>query len=85
MGAGALEPEPSEFDVDSPELQAAFAVLQRAFRPGKGREKGKAVRCHWQACVSGRRQGHRKRWGVHRPLLEMQRGGAPLCGLPAEG
>eukprot|EP00969_Alexandrium_andersonii_P232490 10264837-Alexandrium_andersonii.AAC.1 len=40
MGAAALEPEPSEFDVGSPELQAAYAVLQRAFRPGKGRGQG---------------------------------------------
>eukprot|EP00969_Alexandrium_andersonii_P278314 12302808-Alexandrium_andersonii.AAC.1 len=40
MDVGALEPEPTEFDVDSPELQAAFAVLQRAFLPGKGRGKG---------------------------------------------
>eukprot|EP00969_Alexandrium_andersonii_P140233 6203487-Alexandrium_andersonii.AAC.1 len=40
MGAGALEPEPVEFDTDSQELQAAFVVPQRAFRPGKGRAKG---------------------------------------------
>eukprot|EP00969_Alexandrium_andersonii_P237222 10471364-Alexandrium_andersonii.AAC.1 len=40
MDAGALEPEPPESDLGPQELQALFAVLQRAFRPGKGRGKG---------------------------------------------
>eukprot|EP00969_Alexandrium_andersonii_P354552 15442419-Alexandrium_andersonii.AAC.1 len=40
MVVGALEPEPSEPDVGAQELQAAFAVFQRAFRPGKGRGEG---------------------------------------------
>eukprot|EP00969_Alexandrium_andersonii_P204912 9055602-Alexandrium_andersonii.AAC.1 len=40
MDAGALEPEPADTDPDAQELQAAFAVLQRMFRPGKGRGKG---------------------------------------------
>eukprot|EP00969_Alexandrium_andersonii_P250765 11082936-Alexandrium_andersonii.AAC.1 len=39
-GAGALEPETSGPDFDAQELQAAFAVLQRAFRPGRGRGEG---------------------------------------------
>eukprot|EP00969_Alexandrium_andersonii_P126397 5587260-Alexandrium_andersonii.AAC.1 len=40
MDAGALQTELPEPDAESQELQAAFAVLQRAFRPGKGRGKG---------------------------------------------
>eukprot|EP00969_Alexandrium_andersonii_P109642 4836403-Alexandrium_andersonii.AAC.1 len=40
MEVGALEPESPEPDFEDPELQAAFALLQRAFRPGKGRGKG---------------------------------------------
>eukprot|EP00969_Alexandrium_andersonii_P170177 7524159-Alexandrium_andersonii.AAC.1 len=40
MGVGALEPEPAEFDMGSPELQAAFAAPQRTFRAGKGRGEG---------------------------------------------
>eukprot|EP00969_Alexandrium_andersonii_P186206 8226478-Alexandrium_andersonii.AAC.1 len=40
MEVGVLEPELGEFDADPQELQAAFAVLQRAFRPGQGRGKG---------------------------------------------
>eukprot|EP00969_Alexandrium_andersonii_P313595 13854877-Alexandrium_andersonii.AAC.1 len=40
MDVGVLEPEPVEFDADSQERQAAFAVPQRAFRPGKGWGKG---------------------------------------------
>eukprot|EP00969_Alexandrium_andersonii_P347568 15367482-Alexandrium_andersonii.AAC.1 len=40
MDAGALEPETAELDAGAPELQAALAVLQRAFRPASGRGKG---------------------------------------------
>eukprot|EP00969_Alexandrium_andersonii_P247836 10951435-Alexandrium_andersonii.AAC.1 len=40
MDVGTLEPEPADSDPDARELQAAFAVLQRVFRPGKGRGKG---------------------------------------------
>eukprot|EP00969_Alexandrium_andersonii_P073624 3246966-Alexandrium_andersonii.AAC.1 len=40
MEVGALEPESPELDADDQQLRAAFALLQRAFRPGKGRGKG---------------------------------------------
>eukprot|EP00969_Alexandrium_andersonii_P329675 14568279-Alexandrium_andersonii.AAC.1 len=40
MEVGALEPESPEVEADEPQLQVAFALLQRAFRPGKGRGKG---------------------------------------------
>eukprot|EP00969_Alexandrium_andersonii_P061662 2718465-Alexandrium_andersonii.AAC.1 len=40
MEVGALEPESLEPEADEQQLQAAFALLQRAFRPGKGRGKG---------------------------------------------
>eukprot|EP00969_Alexandrium_andersonii_P081607 3597330-Alexandrium_andersonii.AAC.1 len=40
MEVGALEPESPEVDVDEQQLQAAFALLQLAFRPDKGRGKG---------------------------------------------
>eukprot|EP00969_Alexandrium_andersonii_P116834 5166266-Alexandrium_andersonii.AAC.1 len=40
MEVGALEPASPELDTDDQEPQAAFALLQRAFRPGKGRGKG---------------------------------------------
>eukprot|EP00969_Alexandrium_andersonii_P105922 4673523-Alexandrium_andersonii.AAC.1 len=40
MGAGALEPELPEPEIEFQELLVAFAILQRAFRPGKGRGKG---------------------------------------------
>eukprot|EP00969_Alexandrium_andersonii_P252432 11155826-Alexandrium_andersonii.AAC.1 len=40
MEVRVLGPELGEFDAGSQELQAAFAALQRAFRPGKGRGNG---------------------------------------------
>eukprot|EP00969_Alexandrium_andersonii_P358215 15450526-Alexandrium_andersonii.AAC.1 len=40
MEVGALEPESPEVEAGEQQLQAAFALLQRAFRPGKGRGKG---------------------------------------------
>ena len=40
MEVGALESEPLPVDPDHSQLEAAFALLQRAFRPGKGRGKG---------------------------------------------
>eukprot|EP00969_Alexandrium_andersonii_P081614 3598042-Alexandrium_andersonii.AAC.1 len=40
MEVGALGPESPELGADDQELQAAFALLQRAFRPGTGRGKG---------------------------------------------
>eukprot|EP00969_Alexandrium_andersonii_P105354 4648863-Alexandrium_andersonii.AAC.1 len=40
MEVGALEPESPELEADEQQLQAAFALLRRAFRPGKGRGKG---------------------------------------------
>eukprot|EP00969_Alexandrium_andersonii_P002376 103591-Alexandrium_andersonii.AAC.1 len=40
MEVGAREPESPEAQADERQLQAAFALLQRAFRPGKSRGKG---------------------------------------------
>eukprot|EP00969_Alexandrium_andersonii_P165929 7332846-Alexandrium_andersonii.AAC.1 len=40
MPVGALEPESPEADADEQQSQAAFALLQWAFRPGKGRGRG---------------------------------------------
>eukprot|EP00969_Alexandrium_andersonii_P205206 9067476-Alexandrium_andersonii.AAC.1 len=40
MEAGALEPESPEAAADERQVQAAFALPQTAFRPGKGRGKG---------------------------------------------
>eukprot|EP00969_Alexandrium_andersonii_P006256 271801-Alexandrium_andersonii.AAC.1 len=40
MEVGALEPESLEGEADEQQIQAAFALLQRAFRPGKGRGEG---------------------------------------------
>eukprot|EP00969_Alexandrium_andersonii_P148875 6582643-Alexandrium_andersonii.AAC.1 len=40
MDVGALEPEPADADPEAQEHQAAFAVLQRMLRPGKGKGKG---------------------------------------------
>eukprot|EP00975_Prorocentrum_lima_P000286 59112-Prorocentrum_lima.AAC.1 len=40
MDVGALEPEAEQPDFDNPELQAAFAILQRFVRPNKGKGKG---------------------------------------------
>eukprot|EP00969_Alexandrium_andersonii_P352347 15437477-Alexandrium_andersonii.AAC.1 len=40
MEVGALEPESPELEADEQQLQAAFALLKRAFRPGKGRGEG---------------------------------------------
>eukprot|EP00969_Alexandrium_andersonii_P180398 7973339-Alexandrium_andersonii.AAC.1 len=40
MEVGALEPASPELQPDEQQLQAVFALLQRAFRPGKGRGKG---------------------------------------------
>eukprot|EP00969_Alexandrium_andersonii_P007833 341923-Alexandrium_andersonii.AAC.1 len=39
MEVGALELESSEVEADEQQSQAAFALLQRACRPGKGRGK----------------------------------------------
>eukprot|EP00969_Alexandrium_andersonii_P287651 12716711-Alexandrium_andersonii.AAC.1 len=63
MDVGALEPEPADADHGARELQAAFAVLQRVFRPGRGKGKGgkPGLRDPWRACACGRRQGFGKR------------------------
>eukprot|EP00969_Alexandrium_andersonii_P209567 9257583-Alexandrium_andersonii.AAC.1 len=40
MDVGALEPEPADADPEAQEVHAAFAVLQRMLRPGKGKGEG---------------------------------------------
>eukprot|EP00969_Alexandrium_andersonii_P225570 9961696-Alexandrium_andersonii.AAC.1 len=40
MEVGALEPGSPEAEADEQQLQAAFALLQKTFRPGKGRGEG---------------------------------------------
>eukprot|EP00969_Alexandrium_andersonii_P181424 8017181-Alexandrium_andersonii.AAC.1 len=86
MDVGGLAPEPAEFDADSQELQAAFAVLQRAFRPGKGRGKGgKPSDATGRPGSPGGAEGTGEGGSVRWPLLEMQRGRAPFRGLPAQG